>query len=89
VVAVMGLLPRWAGPVSWTALMASVLLGPLFGPSPKWPQGAQDLSPFTHTPRTPAAAITMAPVVTLLEASTVLAVVGVVASRHRNPVLPA
>ena len=89
VVAVVGLLPRWAGPVSWTVLMASVLLGPLFGPSLKWPQWAQDLSPFTHTPKAPAAAITMAPVLTLLVAFTALAVVGIVTSRHRNLALPA
>ncbi|MFE9773685.1 ABC transporter permease [Streptomyces sp. NPDC005931] len=88
VVAVVGLLPRWAGAFSWTVVMASVLLGPLFAPTLKWPQWAQNLSPFTHTPRAPAAAIGASSVIALLVAFTVLAAAGVVASRHRNLALP-
>jgi putative exporter of polyketide antibiotics len=37
VIAAAGLLPRFAGPVSWALLMASILLGPLFGTTLKHP----------------------------------------------------
>lgn len=46
-IAAIGLLPRFAGAVSWAVLMASILVGPLFGPTFGLPQWAQDLSPFT------------------------------------------
>jgi ABC-2 type transport system permease protein len=38
VVAAVGLLPRLAGAVSWAYLIASILIGPLFGPTFKLPQ---------------------------------------------------
>ena len=62
VVAVTALLPRWAGTVSWTVVMVFILLGPLFGAATfQLPPWVQDISPFTHIPKAPAAAITAAP----------------------------
>ena len=62
VVAVTALLPRWAGAMSWTVVMVSILLGPLFGAATfQLPPWVQDISPFTHIPKAPAAAITAAP----------------------------
>jgi putative exporter of polyketide antibiotics len=89
VIAVTGLLPRWAGPASWSVLMASLLLGPMFAPNMDLPQWAQDISPFTHTPRAPADGITAAPVVTLLAISVTLAAAGFMSFRRRSLVLPA
>jgi ABC-2 type transport system permease protein len=89
VVAVVGLLPRWAAPLSWVVLVASVVLGPMFGPSLGLPQTAQDLSPFTHIPKAPATDVTAAPLVLLAGICLVLAVAGVVAIRRRNLVFPA
>jgi ABC-2 type transport system permease protein len=89
VVAVTALLPRWAGTVSWTVVMLSILLGPMFGAATlQLPQWVQDLSPFTHIPKAPAADITTFPVVSLIAISAVLAVTGLVAFRRRNLALP-
>lgn len=89
VIAVTGLLPRRAGPVSWSGLLASLLLGPMFAPNMDLPQWVQDISPFTHTPKAPADGITAAPVVTLLVVSVALAAAGIMSFRRRNLVLPA
>jgi len=89
VVAAVGLLPRWAGPVSWAVVAASILLGPLFGPTLGLPQSALDLSPFTHIPKLPAAELAAAPVLTLVAIGAALAVAGLVSFRRRNLALPA
>ncbi|MCX4903995.1 ABC transporter permease [Streptomyces sp. NBC_00878] len=89
VIAATGLLPRWAAPVSWTVLLGSVLLGPLFGPSLDLPQWAQNLSPFTPIPKAPAADVTATPVAALVAVSVILAVVGTVSLRRRDLTLPA
>ncbi len=89
VVAAVGLLPRFAGAVSWTLLMVSIVVGPLFGPGLKLPQWVQDLSPFTHIPRAPAVQVTAAPVLALIAVVAVLALTGLVALRRRNLALPA
>ena len=89
VVTVTALLPQWAGAVSWTVVTVSILLGPLFGAATfRLPQWVQDLSPFTHIPKAPAAEITAIPVVSLLAVAAVLAVAGLVAFRRRNLALP-
>jgi ABC-2 type transport system permease protein len=89
VVALTALLPRWAGAVSWTLVMAAILLGPLFGAATfQLPLWVQNISPFTHIPKAPAADITAVPVVSLLAISAVLAVTGLVAFRRRNLALP-
>ena len=69
--------------------MMSIVLGPLFGGAtlqlPRW---VQDISPFTHNPKAPAAEVTLVPVVGLLAISAVLTVAGLVAFRRRNLALP-
>ena len=89
VIAAVGALPRFAGPVSWALLMASILAGPMFGPSLNLPRWAQDLSPFTHVPKAPAVPVTAGPVLALIAVVAVLAVAGVVSLRRRNLALPA
>jgi ABC-2 type transport system permease protein len=89
VIAVAGLLPRWAGPLSWSVLMASVLLGPLFGPTLRLPRWAQDLSPFTHSPKAPAAEIAATPVAALTVTFICLTLAGLASIRRRDLALPA
>ena len=90
VVAVTALLPRWASTVSWTFVLVSLLLGPMFGATTlQLPQWMQNLSPFTHIPKAPAADVTIVPIVSLLTIAAILAVAGLVAFRRRNLPLPA
>lgn len=85
VVAADALLPRWASVVSWTAVTVFILLGPLFGAATfRLPQWAQDLSPFTHVPKVPAAEFAVIPVVSLLALAAVLTGTGLTAFRRRN-----
>jgi ABC-2 type transport system permease protein len=88
VITAVGLLPRLAGAVSWALLIASILLGPLFGPTLKLPQWAQDLSPFTHIPKAPALPVTAAPLLALIAVVAVLTLTGLLSLRHRNLALP-
>jgi ABC-2 type transport system permease protein len=89
VVAVAALLPRWAGTISWTLVMMSIVLGPLFGGATlQLPQWMQDISPFTHIPKVPAAEVSITPLASLLAISAVLAVAGLVIYRRRNLILP-
>ncbi len=88
VIAAVGLLPRFAGTVSWALLMAGILLGPLFGPTFRLPQWAQDLSPFTHVPKAPAVPVTAAPVLALTVVVVAFTVTGLVSLRRRNLALP-
>jgi ABC-2 type transport system permease protein len=89
VVAVAGVAPRWAGALSWSLLLAVLMVGPLFGPALGLPGWVQDLSPFTHVPRAPAAEVTALPLVVLLGVCCALASLGVLAFRRRDLVLPA
>jgi ABC-2 type transport system permease protein len=89
VLATVGLVPRTAATVSWVAVLASVLLGPLFGPTLRLPGWLQDLSPFTHTPKAPAVAITVAPVLMLVITAGALTLVSLVSMHRRNLILPA
>jgi ABC-2 type transport system permease protein len=89
VIAVIGLLPRFAVAVSWTLLLASILIGPLFGPTLGLPGWAQDLSPFTHLPNAPAVPVQAGPVLAVVAAVAALAAVGLIALRRRDLTLPA
>jgi ABC-2 type transport system permease protein len=53
VIAAVGLLPRLASAVSWAVLMASILIGPLFGPTSNCPNGHRTSrrSPTSPKPR--------------------------------------
>jgi ABC-2 type transport system permease protein len=89
VVALTGLLPRAAGALSWTLLLSAILLGPMLGAATlQLPAWAQDVSPFTHTPKLPGADFTAAPVFGLMVISAVLVAAGVASFRHRNVALP-
>jgi ABC-2 type transport system permease protein len=89
VIAVVGLLPRFAGPVSWALLMVSILIGPLFGTALKAPQWVQDLSPFTHVPKAPAVPVSAAPVLALIAVVAALTLTALASLRRRNLALPA
>ena len=65
VIAAAAMIPRCAGVVSWAMLTAAILTGPLFGTTFKLPGWAQDLSPFTHVPKVPAAAQSATPMLAL------------------------
>jgi ABC-2 type transport system permease protein len=89
VVVLVALLPRWAALLSWALLVASLVLGPMFGPTLGLPQWSQDLSPFTHIPKAPALDVTPTPLIVLASICVALAVAGIVAIRRRNLILPA
>jgi ABC-2 type transport system permease protein len=89
VIALAGLLPRAATAFSWAALMVAVLLGPLFGAATlQLPAWAQDVSPFTHTPKLPAADLAAVPVFSLIVIAAALVAAGLASLRHRNLALP-
>jgi ABC-2 type transport system permease protein len=83
VVAVFALLPRWAVPVSWLLLGASVLLSPMFGTSLGLPQWVLDLSPFTYQ-KAPALETSTVAIIALLGVAVALVAVGVAAFRRRD-----
>ena len=89
VVTLIGLLPRAAVALSWLLLVATFVIGPMFGPGLGLPRWVQDLSPFTHVPMLPAAELTPAPLAVLSLVAVTLAVAGTVALRRRDLVLPA
>jgi ABC-2 type transport system permease protein len=90
VIALTALLPRAAAALSWAVFLVTILLGPMFGAATlQLPAWAQDLSPFTHTPKLPAAELAAAPVFGLIAISAALLAGGLATFRHRNLVLPA
>jgi ABC-2 type transport system permease protein len=86
--AVICLVPRWAVPVCWALVLASFVAGPMFGPGLDLPAWVQDLSPFTHSPKAPALAVTAAPLLALLCVAVALGAAALVALRRRDLVLP-
>ncbi len=88
VVAVVMALPRWSVGLSWTLVVGSIFVGPMFGPSLGLPTWLLDVSPFTHVPNSPAVGISVEPVLGLGLACVLLAVAGVVLLRRRNLALP-
>jgi ABC-2 type transport system permease protein len=90
VVALTALLPRAASALSWAVLLVAILLGPMFGAATlQLPAWAQDVSPFTHTPKLPGADLAAAPVLGLIVIAAALVAVGLASFRHRNLALPA
>lgn len=81
--------PRWAVAASWTLLVAALVLGPMFGPTLRLPQWAQDLSPFTHIPKVPATSLTSLPLLALAGITVALLAAAIAAARRRNLLLPA
>jgi ABC-2 type transport system permease protein len=82
-VALLGLLPRWAAALSWTALTGCLLIGQP-GPILELPQPVMNISPFSHTPPLPSAGVTVTPLVALLLIAAVLALAGLGFFRRRD-----
>ncbi|MEV6376863.1 ABC transporter permease [Micromonospora musae] len=83
VTALFGLLPRWSVALSWAALMVFLLLGQL-GAVLELPQGALDLSPYTHVAAAPAVDPTALPLLVLGAVAAALLATGAAAFRHRD-----
>lgn len=83
VVAVFGILPRLAAPVSWGVLAAAFLVMQL-GAVLDLPQAVLDLSPFTHVPNAPAAPVEVLPLMILGAVAVVLSGAGVVVFHRRD-----
>lgn len=83
VIAVIGLVPRWATPIAWAGLAACLVFGWLGGIL-KLPQAVLDLSPFTHVPAAPAVDVTPLPLAVLVAVAVALAAVGIAAFRQRD-----
>jgi ABC-2 type transport system permease protein len=89
VIAFTALLPRAAATLSWALLLVSILLGPMFGAATlQLPTSAQDISPFTHTPKLPGAELTALPVLGLIAIAVALVAVGLGSFRRRDLALP-
>jgi ABC-2 type transport system permease protein len=89
VIALIALVPRWAAVGSWSLLVASLVVGPMFGEGLSLPQWVRDLSPFTHTPMAPAVDVGATPMVALTVVFLALAVAGFLVIRRRDLHLPA
>jgi ABC-2 type transport system permease protein len=76
-------LARRLGAVAWGVLVAFLLLGEL-GPLLGLPETLMDVSPFAHSPRAPAAAVTATPVLALLAVAAVLVLAGAALLRRRD-----
>ena len=61
----------------------------MFGPGLDLPSWVQGVSPFTHSPKAPAAAVTTAHVLALIAVCLGLGAAGLVALRRRDLALPA
>ncbi|PZG21165.1 anibiotic ABC transporter [Micromonospora craterilacus] len=83
VTALFGALPRWSVALSWTVLIAFLLLWQL-GALLDLPQAVLNLSPYTHVPSAPAAHPTVLPLVGLTVVAAALVAVGLAAFRHRD-----
>jgi ABC-2 type transport system permease protein len=81
--ALFGLAPRLVVGATW-AILAVVLSITLFGQPLRLDQRVQDLSPFAHLPRLPAATFTATPLAWLLVAAALLAAAGLAAFRRRD-----
>ncbi|GIG66175.1 ABC transporter permease [Phytomonospora endophytica] len=77
-----GFLPRLIA-AAWAALVVFVLLGQL-GPILELSQGAMDVSPFTHIPKTGGEAFTATPLIWLVGIAAVLCAAGLYGFRRRD-----
>lgn len=89
VTAAVCVVPRWSVPLAWGILLVTLVVGPMFGPGLDLPTWVQDASPFTHSPKAPAAPVTAAPLVALGAVCLGLAAAAVVSLRRRTLSLPA
>jgi ABC-2 type transport system permease protein len=81
-VALFGLVPRYA-PMTWGAL--AVCLGfPLVGAAMQLSQWLLDISPFTHIPKAPGAAVSATPLVWLVGIAVALAAARLIGLQQRD-----
>lgn len=80
--ALFGLLPRLV-PASWGALAVCLLFG-LVGAALQLSHWLLDVSPFTHIPKAPGAAVSATPLVWLVAAAVALATTGLIGLRRRD-----
>ena len=83
VVLLIGALPAWSIALSWGVLAICLVIG-LFGPLLGISGTVRNVSPFTHIPAVPAAAITAGPLVVLSVIAVALCAAGVMAFRRRD-----
>jgi ABC-2 type transport system permease protein len=83
VIALVGMVPRWAVGLAWAALAVSLVAGAL-GPMLDLPQAVMNLSPFTHVHPVPASGFTPLPMVALTGTGVLLAGVGIEVFRRRD-----
>ncbi|QSB13292.1 anibiotic ABC transporter [Natronosporangium hydrolyticum] len=88
VVAVFGLVPRFAVALSWAALAVSLVMGQL-GELLELPRPVLNVSPFTHLPPVPAESYAWLPAMIMVAVAAVLAVGGLVSFRRRDLALGA
>jgi ABC-2 type transport system permease protein len=81
-VALVGLAPRLVA-VAWGALAVCLLVA-LVGAALQLDQWLLDLSPFTHVPKVPGAAVSATPLVTLVAVATALTAAGLAGLRRRG-----
>jgi ABC-2 type transport system permease protein len=82
------LVPRFSVGLSWVLVVASIFVGPMFGPSMGLPAWLQNLSPFTHVPNAPAEAVSLPPILGLALVCLLVATAATLLIRHRNLALP-
>ncbi|TNY37988.1 ABC transporter permease [Thermomonospora catenispora] len=83
VVAILGVLPRRAIALSWSILIACLLISQL-GPVLELPQAVMNVSPFTHVPFLPVADLAVTPLAALLAVGAALTAGGIAAFRRRD-----
>ena len=81
-VALFGLLPRLTG-LAWAALLVALLLGQL-GELLQLPRWVMDISPYTHVPQVPVAAVSWPPLLVLTLVGGVLIAAGVLGFGRRD-----
>jgi len=82
-VALFGLLPRSCVAGGWTALSLAALIV-LLGPTLRFTQWVQDISPFTHVPKLPGGMVSAAPLAWLAVIALALTAAGLAGLRHRD-----
>jgi ABC-2 type transport system permease protein len=80
--ALFGIAPRW-GALAWAGLGGALLLGQL-GPVLQLPRAVMNVSPYSHIPQLPAAAVSWTPLVVLVLIAGVLVAIGVAGFRRRD-----
>jgi ABC-2 type transport system permease protein len=81
--ALVGVRPSWAAPVSWVVLVWCVLTG-FLGAVLGLPEWLRQTAPFGHVPPWPAGAMSWTPVLVLTAGAVLLVAVGALALRRRD-----